>query len=388
MRGATAVAAMVQLSAPRTLRDLERWFASLPARERADLTWAEPAMREVRESLVAGPLTPEALDRALLRYLAISLRIPALRKLIRENPSLPLVAAQYIQERLEALHDWLDSPTAASFVDQAARIVKAFQEALVAALHGRDQEIPEEMAHAAVVDQGDEVLQAILTQPEANLICAHLLLLGVIECADRGAAPERGRELGRRALLCAIAGLRALRRTDSTVSLGDYRAASGDMVLHVEWQQSNSELSLEQRVDLLIENSARSAALESREALDAFQHLQFVPGMTSWLPSPGSTAVAVQVLRVVGEIAGVMFSDPSITLRSTAAAFGFPYQATPALVERALELRGQTVAATVLMPHLRVLRLDPEAGPAIPESGERTREMLQQRDELLRRLAR
>lgn len=397
MRGAMAVAAVVQLSAPRTLRDLEGWFASLPARERADLTWAEPALREVRDGLIAGPLTPEALDLALHRYLAISLRIPALRKLIRQDPSLLVVAAQHVQDRLLELHGWLGSPTAAAVVDQAACIVKASQEALVAALRDGTLEIPEEMGGPTALDQSDEDLRAVVAQPQASIICAQLLLLGVIECADQGAAPERGRELGRRALLCAITGLRALRQNNLPVFPVDYRGASGNTAIHAEWQESRPELSLEQRVDLLIEISARIAALESREALEALQGLQFIPGTTARPPSPGpAPAPPVQVQRLVGEIAGVMFSDALIILRSTANPHGFVLQATPALVERALTLRGQTITALVLMEpdgdhwmrRLRVLRLDPEAGPAIPESGQRTREMLQQWDELLRRLAR
>lgn len=397
MRGAMAVAAVVQLSAPRTLRDLEMWFASLPARERADLTWAEPALREVRECLVAGPLTPEALDLALHRYLTISLRIPALRRLLRQDPSLLLVAAHHVQERLHELHGWLESPAAAAVVDQAAHIVKASQEALVAALRDGTLEIPEEMAGQATLDRSDEALQTIVAQPETSIVCAQLLLLGVIECADQGAPSERGRELGRRALLCAIAGLRAFRQNDLPLFLGDYSGASGDVPIHAEWQASRPELSLEQRVDLLLESSARFASLESREALEALQGLQFIPGAASRPPSPGpAPRPPVQVQRLVGEIAGVMFSDALIILRSTTNPGGLALRATPALVERALTLRGQTIAAVVLMepggdhgtPHLRVLRLDPAEGPAIPESGERTREMLQQWDELLRRLAR
>lgn len=381
MYGAAAVAATAQLSAPTTLGELESWFLSLPARDRAEVIWAEPALRAVRQQLVSGPLTSDALHGALCRYLQLTLRMRALPQLLRQDQSVSVAAMQHVRERLIGLHDWLGSPTAATVVDQAVRIVKACQAGLIAALHDGAWDIQDlEEIREALDDEG--AIQEVAAQPEASVTCAQLLLLGVIECADRDASPERGRELGRRALVCAINGLRAIRANGISVSLDD----SGE----------NPGATLEQRVDLFLEASANCAILESRETLDEFDNLQFAPGTSSQppLPEPAPDPPA-QIQRLVGELIGIDFPSSVITLQLID---GITYflNVTPSLLDRAIELRSQLMAALVLIEpggnawarNIRALRLDPEAGPAIPESGERTREMLQQRDELLRRLAR
>lgn len=353
-----------------TTRELKDWLERLPALERAELAWTRPQFEAALRRLLEEPLEPAGVDAATCDFLRVSLGCRRfLRRLLQSE--LPLAAIfEPWRVRLPEIAAFLESSASGEQAELTLQALIAVFRAFEEQLRTREQDNAESISRS-LEDQDVSALpdEQLMTSPMGDITRAHALFAALLEAFERRFAPARGRELARLALRHAVRGVSQLRF---------------DIGSSVE-----VEIPAEPREDRLL-HAAALLALAGQANLPS--ELAGTPSTAAILrlmaPSVASTPVASAPLprlrRVTAKVTAVAWSPPAIALDGQLCWFS----ATPEMVERALSLRGELTQAVVLDPKCRLLRIDPAAGPDIPNAEGRTEAMLQDWGELLHRLAR
>ncbi|WP_044246396.1 hypothetical protein [Chondromyces apiculatus] len=378
MNGTSAAAVLVDLPPSTRFASLETWFNALPAQDRASLRWFAQVLETLREDLVKSPITEESLHAIALRYQDMVIRLRAWRWSLQQPSWL-------IEDHPDARHGSLEvqlgSPIAATQIELAEGIVKGFYLTF-------SELVREDAIHSSLVEfmaqtSTEHLSEALAQNPAFDLVRAQVLLQGVFECIDRGGLQERAIELGRRALLCALHGITKMSRLFPPALTKRIRLHTRAAI------QARHDETIDQPqasdADQLLVATTQKWLLESEEPIAILRGLRIGPPR----PASPSGAAPPKLRKLLGELVGIRFDSSSLSLKDAEGEHTF--YVTPALLERALSLRGQPVAALLVTAtpsgFQRLLRLDPVEGPTIPSGPERTRELIEQHGELLHRLA-
>ncbi|NUQ08765.1 MAG: hypothetical protein HUU24_06860 [Phycisphaerae bacterium] len=362
---ATLATLASEMPAAWTTRALEAWLEKLPARERAELIWARPGLTAALDSLLNGPLNADAIDAGVRRYARVSLGCQTiLLRALRGDLPLPALRQALLATLPQLKSFFAGEPTAAGQAEQALR-------AGVAMMHANESVIeqlkgsPEVASIEAQLPETslDELVEDLMASPAADGARGLALLAALLEAVERSISIERGRELARLSLIHMVRGVTALRCQGLDVSIV-------------------SDEPPDVQRDRYIDAMARC----SLEGSSPFAHE--LNGLLYPFPIPlpvASSPPPPLIQRLVGRVAGAMFlPTPSVCLEGQS----WWISATPELVDRALSLREVPVQALVLCgPKERLLRVDPVSEQSMPDSATRTRDMVHDWDELLRRLA-
>ncbi len=353
-----------------TTADLERWLAKLPAQERAEIAWTAPGLKAALDPLLTESLEEPVIDAATQSYLRVvsGCRRFMLRILADDVPLAPLYKPWL--ERIPSLQAFLVSPISGAHAEKSLRAVVGFSlknwEELRQLYRENKAEIERRLS--------DLDLEPLNEGPGRDISRATLLVSALLEAMDRGVPAARGRELARLALrhaLRAVDGLRRLGATCDEIATNELSKEERED----RYLDAAAELVLAGRYDVMSEFGVHPSPITLAD-LEALQALPMLPAA----PPP-----APRIRRSVANIACVAFRPaPAISFEGD---FVW-YPATEKLVERAVLLREQPVLATIVTgAQPRLLRIDPADKPPTSDESVRTRDMLQDWDELLERLA-
>lgn len=367
-------------SAPLTTSELDRLLDTLPASERAELSWSRPGLRAALDGLLTGPLDREALDSATRSFVRIMLGLKRMiLRMAREYPPyFAFAIAAAVHKRRDRLVVFLGSETLVAHVEQAAKAIGAVLGSAKENLPRLLEQIPED-------DQKlDALIDSELQSSAASIVYAEVLFAALFEVEDKNGSRERGRELARLALVAAVDGMMALREHGVTLLVEDT----------VRPQEDEDEL--------LATMASTALRGTNDEAMRAGQWVRARMPEHAFVPTPEPPAVEkshqrTRLTRHVGQVAAVqLVPSPMVGLISDGVYKRLA--ATPEMVERTWALRGATVEALTLQTSGaaslgmfavtgRLVRIDPASGEQAPDSATRTHDMIRDWDEVLQRLA-
>src|SRR5690349_14090460 len=106
-----------------TTADFERWLASLPAQERAEIAWTAPGLKAALDPLLTESLEESVIDAATQSYLRVmsGCRRFMLRILADDMPLAPLYKPWL--DRIPSLRTFLVSPISGAHAEKSLRAV-------------------------------------------------------------------------------------------------------------------------------------------------------------------------------------------------------------------------------------------------------------------------
>jgi hypothetical protein len=340
--------------------DADAWFASLPAKVRADLTWAPRPIFEALRPLLDGPLEREAVEATCRAALTVYWGNPGVRAMMRAVFVGPFPFAGLRQAFLDELAEivsFLASPAGARHATMATRVQCALVTFMESVLRDVGPAEREAMAQAFEATSTDDLVRGALSPGWGDISYSAVLLMAVMYARHEGGR-ERGRELVRRSLAYLVRGAGTLRKEGGFIDVdpGEPDSTRDDEIL----------------------DALATLAFGQREG--AVERL----GLVDPKPEPARFGLR----RVIGHVRRVDFS-PRTTVVLGDEKETVLVQATPELVERAFALRAERVQALIAGgEEPRLVRLDPAGAPVGADDATRAAAMLHDWDELLERLAR
>src|SRR5262249_37811404 len=185
------------LAIPWTARELDAWFEKLPARERAELSWARPGFKEALDSLIEGPLTPADIEAAVRRITKVSLGWRGLRRRMLQGQFPWDAWRKALLSLLPATLDFLRIPLAAAHAERAVQVAIAVSRTSEQAIQRLPQESPTALKTSLEEADLDALVDEELASSSADLMRGYALIAALLEAAERNADADRGRELAR-----------------------------------------------------------------------------------------------------------------------------------------------------------------------------------------------
>lgn len=172
--------------------DLERFIDRLPAGQRAQFRWAPERFRQILDRLLSGDVTPEVIHQATAEFVQACVVLAS--EFLAAGPALSEAMPDLNQSLDDKLMTYFQGLPAAAGIEWTLGVLRKSGERY----HSRVS--PEETkAFAESIDEAK--IEEDVQNPSMGLLRAQVILLALLQAAERGIPPERLEELAETAYL-------------------------------------------------------------------------------------------------------------------------------------------------------------------------------------------